>query len=96
MAVQGPGFVMMAADCSSARSILVFNQDEDKVSAGKIARATTGGAGRRRRRRRRRRERLFAQHFTNMYLASCLAYFSQLFPLDEMKLLGQSGPQCGK
>jgi 20S proteasome alpha/beta subunit len=47
MAVQGPGFVMMAADCSSARSILVFNQDEDK-----------------------------------------------LFPLDEMKLLGQSGPQC--
>mgnify|MGYP004277508285 CR=1 FL=1 len=34
MAVQGPGFVMMAADCSSARSILVFNQDEDKVSRG--------------------------------------------------------------
>eukprot|EP00613_Pedinella_sp_CCMP2098_P006000 CAMPEP_0171612020 /NCGR_PEP_ID=MMETSP0990-20121206/10962_1 /TAXON_ID=483369 /ORGANISM="non described non described, Strain CCMP2098" /LENGTH=186 /DNA_ID=CAMNT_0012175673 /DNA_START=157 /DNA_END=717 /DNA_ORIENTATION=+ len=47
MAMKGDGFVMMAADCSSARSILVFSTNEDKIK-----------------------------------------------PLDEFKLLAQSGPQC--
>ena len=31
MGLVGDGFVMMAADCSAARSILVFKQDVDKV-----------------------------------------------------------------
>jgi len=31
MALTGKGFVMMAADCASARSILVFSQKEDKI-----------------------------------------------------------------